>query len=98
MNTKKTPYTLGLQYDAANFAVRWVAIDGVVADARHQRADMIAGGLAWTAKALYQAGERWIVRPLVAAYLRGRLQRDLEALDDRVLADIGLTQIGRAHV
>ena len=53
---------------------------------------MQAETLAWLLKRAARAVGTWTVRPVAATWRRARLTRELSALDDHMLADIGITR------
>ncbi len=61
-------------------------------DARQRQAETIAWLLERAAHAVAGAVDAWIVKPVAAARRRARLSRELSALDDHMLADIGITR------
>jgi uncharacterized protein YjiS (DUF1127 family) len=61
-------------------------------EARQRQAETMAWLIERAAHAVMGAVAAWIVKPVAAAQRRARLSRELSALDDHMLADIGLTR------
>ena len=61
-------------------------------EARQRQAETMAWLLKRAAHAVVGAVDTWIVKPVAAARRRARLSRELSALDDHMLADIGITR------
>ena len=75
-------------FSAADQEMDRVETMRLIARARQERAE-VTGAL------LRQAGaaiSRWLVMPVVAWYQREQLRLQLSGMDDRLLADVGLTR------
>ena len=64
----------------------------IIARAREEKAEAMAGLLRGAAVAVFGFANRWLVAPVVRWYQREQLRIQLASLDDRMLADVGLTR------
>ena len=81
--------------DRPPFPPKDLDLEAILAEARQKRAEELARSLRAFGRSIVGGLRGWIIDPLVGHWRRGRLERELSALSDAMLADIG---IGRGDI